>query len=118
MPIEDMQGAEPATFALNASQSSVVELAPYKLVAIEVPPGFTGTTLTLLASYRAAGPFYPVYTDAGDEVTITVAASTVVGVDAAAGALAALRFIKFRSGTAASPVTQDAAVTLILHASS
>lgn len=103
-----------AVIANGASLSAEVDLEGYKIVAVQMPAGWDAAALTFQASATSGGTFGNVYDDSGTEVSATVAASRVVGMDYIAGALAALRFIKLRSGTSGSAVNQTAERTLTL----
>ena len=105
-----------AAIAAGASQSTVIDTERSALSGIIMPAAWTAADLTVLASTHAEGTFLPVYDDAGAEVLIKAAASTAIGIDVAALKLAAFRYIKLRSGTAATPVNQaDArAITIVM----
>jgi hypothetical protein len=83
-----------------------------KLQGIYMPAAWTTAAITLQASDASGGTFRDVYDNAGTEESITAAASQYISLypDTFAG----VRFIKIRSGTSATPVTQAAARTLIL----
>lgn len=102
------------TIANGASLSSEVDLGGYALTAIQMPTAWTAASLTFQAATASGGTFQDVYDDLGNEITVQAAASRCIGIDAVAGALAPLRFIKIRSGTSATPVNQGADRTLIL----
>lgn len=109
-------GNDSVVFANGASTSNAIDIGPFKLFALIIPASFAGDTLALTASISESGTYVPVYDDAGDPVTITVGASRVVGVDAAAGALAALRWVKFVSQTAGVAEPQTASRTVLIMA--
>ncbi len=104
------------TIANGASLSGEVDLGGYALAAIQMPSAWTAANLTFQAATASGGTFQEVYDDLGNELTVQAAASRCIGIDSVAGALAPLRFIKIRSGTAATPVNQaaDRTLTLIL----
>lgn len=106
------------TIAASASLSNAVELGPFALAAIEMPGTWTAANLTFTAASTLGGTYKDLYDDAGVEVVVVAAASRIIAVDFLARCFAPLRFLKIRSGTTGSPVTQDAArtVTLILKA--
>lgn len=97
-----------------ASLSGEVDLEGFKLVAVLMPVGWDAAALTFQAADVAGGTFLDVHDDEGAEVAATVAAARAVGLDAILPELAALRFIKIRSGTSATPVNQTAERTLTL----
>lgn len=96
----------------NQALSGAVDLGHHKLIALELPETFNTTTLTFQAKAKRVDDevstpedWDNVYTDAGTEFSITVAAGRVVVlVGDKREALSALRYIRVRSGTAASPV--------------
>lgn len=100
-----------ATIADAATTSNAVDLRWHRLYAVYVPATFEGTTLAVHASDGLDGTYFPLYDDAGTAVSLTVAASRVVGIDSAAGAMAAVRYIKLVAGTA-----QTGPTTLVLLA--
>ena len=102
----------------NQTITGIIDLGEFKLFAIELPATWAGTSLTFQAkstntpeaddqSVDDAENWKNVYDDSGNEVTVTVAANRIVCIDAAALKLAALRYIRIRSGTAAAPVGQN-----------
>lgn len=94
--------------------SAEVDLEDYVLLKIHMPAAWQAAVLTMMAAPVSGGTFYSLYDDQGNEVTIQAAASRCIGVDVAAGAIAGLRYVKFRSGTAALAVDQTADRTLTL----
>lgn len=94
--------------------SEEVDLEGYALMAIQMPDAWEAAVLTFLGATATGGTFQSVYDDQGNEVTVQAAASRCIGVDVAAGALAAIRFLKIRSGTAAVPVDQTVSRTITL----
>ncbi len=108
-----------ATIADGQSLSGEVDLGGHALVGLVIPSGWqTATSITFQVASATGGTFVNLYDDAGNEVTVTVAASRGVGCDAVAGALAPWRFIKVRSGTSGSAVAQAGGdtITLVLKA--
>jgi len=100
-----------ATIASGGSLSDALDIGTAKHLAVQMPTGWNTAVITLAASVDGTN-YYPVTDSAGIEVSITAAASKVIGIDLAALSIAALRFIKFRSGTSGSAVNQSAARTL------
>lgn len=96
--------------------SAEVDLEDFVLMAILMPAAWETAVITLQGAAESGGTFGNVYDDEGNEVTIQAAASRCIGIDEVAGALAALRYVKLRSGTGASAVDQtaDRVLTLIL----
>lgn len=97
------------TIASGASESDTVDLESMLLVGLVMPAAWTAADITFLTAMHNYGPYYPVYDDEGNEVTILVDAGRAVGIDKAAVKLAAFRYIKLRSGTVGTPVAQGAA---------
>lgn len=100
-----------ANIASGESLSNALDIGTAKHLAIQMPAAWDAAAITLAASVDGTN-FYSVTDSAGIEVSITASASKVIGIDLAALSLAALRFIKIRSGTVASAVNQTAARTL------
>ena len=96
------------TIAAGASQSDAFDTEGTILAGIVMPSAWTAADLTLLASTHQSGTFVPVFDDEGIEVQLTVAASRAIGVSCAAMKLAPFRYMRVRSGTSATPVTQAA----------
>jgi hypothetical protein len=97
--------------------SGEIEIRRFSLFAVYVPADWiTATAITFQAANTSGGTFFNVYDDAGNEVSVTVAASRAVSLDSVALKLAPFRYIKIRSGTAASAVNQTNSPTLALIA--
>lgn len=105
------------TIDASESQSAVVDLGHYTLCGIRLPAAWTTAGLTFLASYdtsegKDAASYVPIYDADGVELAAAAAADRHVVISPAA--FAGVRWLKIRSGTAASPVAQAAERTLIL----
>ena len=98
--------------------SGEVDFDGYQYFTIYVPATWTGTAITLQTSPASGGTFSDVYNDAGIEVSLTVAASRAVTIDVNALNLASLRYVKFRSGTSASPTDESSAKVLTISCKS
>lgn len=83
-------------------------------MAIHMPAAWTAADLTFQASEENSGTFKDVYTDAGDEVTVSAAASRAISIDLNSSALAPYQYVKIRSGTSAAAVNQGADRELII----
>jgi hypothetical protein len=104
-----------ATIANGASQSDILDLGGYTMAGIATPSAWTTAAITFLVAQRPTDTFLPLYTEGGTEVSVTVAVSRGIGLTALpAEALAAWRYVRLRSGTAATPVNQGAARTIIV----
>jgi len=108
-PYSQFNGVHEFAFEDNATLSNAVDMGGSRLMAMRVPPAWEGTTVTFLAAVEPDGDFFSVYDDEGAEVKVTVAPDRIVGVDKVAGKLAALRYLKLRSGTQAAPQPQSSA---------
>lgn len=103
-----------ATIASGASLSGAIDLgttqAANRIVGIFMPGAWTAAAMTFQASNAFDGTFQDVYDDGGTELSLTVAASRSIGLrNDQSSILGRWRFIRVRSGTAASPVNQGAA---------
>lgn len=103
-----------AVIALNGNLSSAIDIGDGGLVAIQMPSSWDAAGLSFQASSDPAGTYADVYTSTtagvSTELTIGAAASEYIALNASV--FAGLRYIKIRSGTTGSPVTQTAARTL------
>lgn len=103
------------TIASGQSLSAEVDMEEFSgSFVIVMPAAWTTANLTFQAASASGGTFQDVYDDAGTEVSVTVAASRTIGVNKPA--LAPFRYLKFRSGTSGSAVTQAAQRVLTLLA--
>lgn len=101
------------TIANGASLSSAVDLGGRKLVGIIMPSSWTAASLTFQGSVDGTN-FFNVY-DGATERSLTVAASYYSMLNI--GDWVGFRYIKFRSGTAGTPVNQgaDRVITLVVQ---
>lgn len=105
------------TIAKDASQSGEIELqGQINGFAIEMPTAWDTASITFLGSHSAGGTYKKIVGDTGTELTVTAATNEIIAIDTATKvqALRGFKYIKVRSGTAASPVTQAAERTLYL----
>jgi hypothetical protein len=100
-----------ATIANGASLSAAVFLGAGAPLAVQMPAAFTGTQLTFQTSHDGV-VYQNMYDDAGSEVIVTVAAGTNCALPASI--MTAWRYVRVRSGTAASPTVEGGARTLYL----
>ena len=109
-----------ATIAAGASLSDAVYLGGYRMAGLLLPADInSATSITFQVCATETGTFQNLYDDSGNEVTLTVAASRAVGIDAKAGMLAMWRYVKIRLGTAGVPVNAPvggASITVALKA--
>ena len=91
-----------------------IDIQGYHYMAIVMPAEWTNAKITFQASYNPDnGTFKDVYDDEGNEIEISVSADKVVVLahisektKDSANLLGPLHFIKLRSGTSGTPVTQ------------
>jgi hypothetical protein len=100
----------PATIALNGSLSDSVDLGGGKLAGIIMSPAWTAAVITFQGSEDGT-TFYDLYDRYGSEISWTVVAGKLHSNDDIVPFLS-LRYLKVRSGTTASAVTQEAERTL------
>lgn len=102
------------TIASGASLTAAVDMGKRELVRVDMPSAWTAAALTFQVS--ADGTTYTnLYKDGSEFSKTEAAASRGVGI-APADAMMMHRYIKIRSGTAASAVNQEAERTLTLVA--
>ena len=94
------------------SLSGAFDVRQYSQMGIIMPAARTAANLTFQASDESGGTYCDVYTDAGDEVSVTAAASRAISIDLNSSALASYQYLKIRSGTTGTPVAQGADRTL------
>lgn len=101
-----------STIAAGATGlGTAVDLGGYQVAAIQMPATWAAAAVTFQAS--ADGVTYQdLYDDSGLEVSVTAVQAHCVALNTNALNLAALRYIKPRSGTAATPVNQTAGAIL------
>lgn len=96
-----------ATIASGASLSHAVDLGDGKFNGISIPAGWAEAATAITFQVSADGTTWQnLYDDEGHETSATVAASRNIGLSSIALDLAPWRWIKIRSGTAASAVNQ------------
>jgi hypothetical protein len=101
MPLTIVDGP---TIPAGESLSDGADCTGGSIVRITIPQEFTPANLTFQAS--SDGNFYnDLYDNEGDEVTLAVKPNTTVVVSA--HWTRSIGFVKFRSGTAKSPVEQN-----------
>lgn len=102
-----------ATINSGASLSAPVDLGVIgpktRVVAIKMSDDWTAAALTFQASSDNKQTWDNLYDQGGTEVSITVAADRYIVLDQdTAAKLTGIRHIRVRSGTAGTPVNQDA----------
>ena len=116
MPIKVMQQNEPltqtATIALNGTLAPTTRLPnAHELAAIIMPAAWTAADITFQVGPTAAA-LANLHDSTGAEVTLTVTVSHYVPLPKNIANSA--RFLRLRSGTSGTPVTQLAAREIIL----
>lgn len=99
-----------ATIASGASLSGAVDLGEAKLGAIVMPASWTSAALTFQVSFDGT-TYYDLH-EFGSEVSVTVTAGKAHRL--AMSDWLAVRWLKVRSGSSASPVAQGADRTITL----
>ena len=102
----------PVVIANGASLSAEVDTGAQTLVGIVMPAAWTAAALTFQVGVGGGAPWLEHYSAAGVETTFTVAAGQYIAVDPTLWR--GVNAIKLRSGTAAAPVNQGQAATLLL----
>lgn len=104
-----------ATILSGASLSGAIALGVQVLVGIQMPAAWTAASLTFQVSIDNGVTWTNLFDDGGNEVTLapTSPAGKYLATDPSA--FAGITFLKIRSGTNGSPVTQlgDRAFTLV-----
>lgn len=104
-----------ATIANAASLSGAIDLAGFSQVGLVMPAAWTAANLTFQGCDTLGGTYQDIYDSAGNELTVIAAASRCI---ADIPELAPFRFIKIRSGTSGTPVSQGASRDIIVVAKS
>ena len=117
--ISRYHGTISATIASSASLSGAVEISTAPILALYIPSGWTTAAMTFQGSVDGGTTYASVFDDSGVEVqiastSINTAAAQVIVNASVLEKLAGLQFIKIRSGTSGSPVTQTAAITIVI----
>jgi hypothetical protein len=101
-----------ATIAVSASLSGAIDIGDGGLVGIQMPTTWTtATTLSFQASSDLNGTYVEAVDNTGTAITCTgVTGAIYIALNAAT--FAGMRYIKIRSGTSGSPVTQAGARTI------
>lgn len=101
-----------ATIAASASLSDAINTGGGLPVAIQMPAAWTSAALTFQGSMDGS-TYQSIYCSDGTEYSIVAAVATnVAGFDSSI--FVGFNYIKIRSGTAGSPVTQGAERGLII----
>ena len=101
-----------AIIGAGVSLSAQVDIGPGQLVGMLIPAGWTAASITFQASPDGGQTFGNLFSAAGVEQTLTVAAGQFIAIDPTLWK--GVRSIKIRSGTSAAPVNQAAQANLTL----
>lgn len=104
-----MQSTSGVKILSGASLSNELDLTGQVVTAIHMPAGWDSAAITVVASDKPTTEdedYDPVYSSAGTELSLTVAANRVIYLDPSV--TRGLRFVKLRSGTAGAAVNQTA----------
>lgn len=93
--------------------SDILDLGGHDIHSYCMSTAWTAASMTFRGSHRSTDFMYDIYTSTGGELTHTVDANRLITF-ANIPQFEGLRFIQFRSGTAAVPVAQAAARTLCI----
>lgn len=107
-----VQDRTPVTIASGQSLSSEVNLSSQTVVGIAMPADWTAADISFAGAAASGGMFYAVYDAEGTELVVDASDDRFIVI--APDALRGVRFLKVRSGTVGSAVTQGADRTLHL----
>jgi len=107
----ELRSTQDVTLTTSSPVSAAVELLGKVPVALQMPAAWTTANLTFQAS-KDGTTYANIYSDAGVEKVVTAAASRFIPLDPAD--FVGCRFVKLRSGTSSTAVTQAAARTVTL----
>ena len=93
------------TIASSASLSNAIDLSGTTFSGYVTPAAWTSANITFQASVDGTN-FFNLYDSFGNEVTNVVSTSRFVSL--VPSDMASIRYLKFRSGTSATPVSQAA----------
>lgn len=95
--------------------SEEVDIGAWRIAGIIMPGTWTSASITFKMAEESGGTFVDVYDDAGNELALTADASQFIALTGDdSHRLSGVRWIKVRSGTAATPVDQTTSRTLQL----
>jgi hypothetical protein len=105
----------PAVIAAGANLSASVDMTSSRLNSIWVPSNWTNANLTFQSSPDGVN-YGEMSDDSGIAITVNVASIPGFIILSKPSQWLGARYLKVRSGTVGSPVTQSQAVTLLLFA--
>ena len=92
----------------NQTQTSAIDFGHKEVIALQMPSTWTTANITLLGATTVSGAYTPVYDQSGSEINLAVANNRMIMVDGSSQIFNTIRYMKIRSGTSATPVSQDA----------
>jgi hypothetical protein len=92
--------------------SNAIPIAGFVHLGIVMPSAWTSASLTFQVSDLENGAYQDLYTDAGAEVEIPAVTAHTIGLAAVRDVLAPFDYMKIRSGTSTTSVSQEADRTL------
>ena len=107
----ELRSTQDVSLTTASPLSAAVELLGKVPVALQMPAAWTTAVLTFQGS-KDGTTYANIYSDGGAEYTVQAAASRFIPLDPAD--FVGCRFVKVRSGTASTAVTQAAARTVTL----
>jgi hypothetical protein len=104
------------TVTMATNLSIVIDKSHYENMLIIMPATWTAADITFVVLGTKTGTFKKLtYAVSGNEVTVKAVAGVVIALDGIAKeAIEACPFVKIRSGTAETPVTQDSPRTFTI----
>lgn len=107
-----MNSVQKVTIGAAANLSGAIDVRDSVVAALVMPAAWDAAAITFAVSDRLDGTYVPLYDDFGTEVSVTVSTSRQVALDT--NKFLGVRFLKVRSGTAASAVNQGAAADILV----
>jgi len=109
-----LANVETAVIAITTSLSAAVNLGNKRLAAIQMPAAWDAAVITFQGSLDGT-TFSNLFDSNGLEMSIpSLSATANLGISIDVASFAGWPFLKIRSGTAASPVNQTAARSLLI----
>lgn len=104
-----------ATITSGTSLSEAINTGDMKLAGIKMSGAWNAANLTFQGCEIEGGTYMDIYDDAGTELSVTAAANHAIALtDKVFEAVNAYKYIKIRSGTSSTPVSQTADREIIL----
>lgn len=115
---EKTQRVRTITIANGASDSDPIDLSGVEDIILVSPAAWTAAAITFRISPDGGTTYYPVYDEAGNELTVSsanwgTARAITLTTLALQAMISSANLLVIRSGTTASPVNQGAARTIL-----